>query len=58
METEENEIDFRSADKNYGVRIDIPSDGLKNLAKKLYLFFFSKKGFWGGIWRTRICSRK
>ena len=43
--SEENEIDFRSADKNYGVRIDIPSDGLKNLINKLYLFFSVRKEF-------------
>ena len=43
--SEENEIDFRSADENYGVKVDIPSDGLKNLAKKLYQFFSVRKEF-------------
>lgn len=40
---EVNEIDFRKEDCNYGVEIDIPSEGLKTLARDLYTFFKIRK---------------
>ena len=40
---EVNEIDFRKEDCNYGVEIDIPSEGLKKLARDLYTFFKIRK---------------
>lgn len=41
--SDQNEIDFRKEDKNYGVKIEIPSDGLRILAKELYNIFIVRK---------------